>query len=132
VSSGKVRFGYWEMAFLGPESEWAAQAGECAADQDAFWPFHDKLFESQSGENGGAFATDKLKTFAADLGLDTQTFDDCLDAGKYATVVQEQTNAALAAGVNRTPTIIIGGVSVGLLSFEEYQQIIEAQLSGGG
>jgi len=133
VSSGKVRFGYWQLAILGVESDWAAQAAECAADQDAFWPYHDKLFASQSGEGQGAFAKDKLKGFAAGLGLDTQTFGDCLDAGKYAAIVQQQTAAAQAVGVQRTPTLVVGGVVVvGLASFENYQQMIEAQLKGGG
>jgi len=46
VKTGIVRFGYMHMAFLGQESQWAAEASECAADQNAFWPYHDKLFAS--------------------------------------------------------------------------------------
>src|SRR3989337_1514537 len=50
INDGKVRMGYWHVAFLGEESQWAAEAAECAADQDAFWEYHDKLFNSQNGE----------------------------------------------------------------------------------
>ena len=70
------------MAFLGEESQWAAEASECAAEQDAFWQYHDKLVASHSGENEGAYAKDKLKGFAKDLGLKTDQFDQCLDSGK--------------------------------------------------
>ena len=49
------------MAFLGEESQWAAEASECAGDQGQFWQYHDKLFESQNGENQGAFNKDKLQ-----------------------------------------------------------------------
>ena len=60
------------MAFLGQESQWAAEASECAADQDAFWPYHDKLFASQSGENQGAFNKDKLKGVRGRVGAGAQ------------------------------------------------------------
>ena len=79
VNNGNVRLGYWHVAFLGEESQWAAEASECAADQDKFWEYHDKLFASQSGENQGAFNKDNLKQFAADLKLDTAAFNECLD-----------------------------------------------------
>ncbi|RMF45155.1 MAG: hypothetical protein D6755_08385, partial [Anaerolineae bacterium] len=65
IENGQVRMGYIHFAFLGQESLWAAEASECAADQDAFWEFHDKLFNSQNGENRGAFSKDNLKKFAA-------------------------------------------------------------------
>ncbi len=53
IRPGKVRFGYLHFAFLGPESVWAAQASECAAEQEAFWAYHDLLFARQAGENRG-------------------------------------------------------------------------------
>jgi len=49
IQSGKVRFGYFDFAFLGPESNWAAEGAECAADQDKFWEYHDMLYSSQCG-----------------------------------------------------------------------------------
>jgi hypothetical protein len=65
-------------AFLGPESRQAAEASECAAEQGAFWPYHDRLYERQAGENRGAFSQDNLKRFAVELGLNGQAFDACL------------------------------------------------------
>jgi protein-disulfide isomerase len=125
-----VRFGYRHLAFLGPESQWAAEASECAADQDAFWEYHDKLFDSQSGENRGAFNKDNLKRFALELGLDTKTFDECLDTGKYTSIVQDETQAAQSLGLTSTPTFIINGKLVfGAQPFEAFQQYIEAAFS---
>ena len=122
-----VRFGYWHFAFLGPESQWAGQASECAADQDAFWQYHDRLFDSQSGENQGAFNKKNLKRFAAELRLDTKAFDECLDSGKYTSIVQNETQAAQAMGVRSTPTFLINGKPVvGSQPFEIFQQYIEA------
>lgn len=117
------------MAFLGPESQWAAEASECAADQDAFWEYHDLLFDRQAGENRGAFNRDNLKGFAADLDLDTQAFSECLDSGKYTSLVQTETATAQALGVRGTPAFLVNGQPlVGAQPFEVFQQAIEAEL----
>jgi len=118
------------VAFLGEESQWAAEASECAADQEAFWEYHDKLFASQNGENQGAFNKDNLKQFAADLKLDTAAFNECLDSGKYTQAIQEQTGTANQLGVRSTPAFIINGFPVlGAQPFETFQQVIEDELS---
>jgi protein-disulfide isomerase len=130
VNSGKVRFGYWHVAFLGEESQWAAEASECAADQDKFWEYHDKLFDSQNGENQGAFSKDNLKKFAADMKLDTAAFNACLDSGKYTKMVQDRTAMANQLGVNSTPAFIVNGRPLlGAQPFEAFQQIIENELA---
>ncbi len=127
VESGQARVGYIHFAFLGPESLWAAEASECAADQDAFWEYHDKLFSSQNGENKGAFSKDNLKGFAADLGLDTDAFNQCLDGGKYTRYVQSQVDFGRQIGVQSTPTFLVNGIPVvGAQPFEAFQQAIEA------
>lgn len=120
------------MAFLGQESLWAGEASECAADQseEAFWAYHNYLFEKQAGENQGAFNRKNLKEFAADLGLDTEAFNECLDAGKFTSVVQSETQAARSLGVQSTPTFLINGKPVlGAQPFEVFQQFIEDELN---
>jgi len=125
-----VRIGYWHFAFLGQESQWAAEASECAADQDAFWEYHDYLFENHAGENQGAFSKDNLKRFADELGLDTQAFNECLDSEKYTQVVQNETNAGRQIGVQSTPTFLVNGQPVvGAQPFDVFQQIIEERLA---
>ncbi len=126
-----MRFGYWYVAFLGQESTDAAEASECAADQNAFWEYHDLLFEQQSGENQGAFAKDKLKQFAADMKLDTKAFNECLDSGKYTQMVKDLTQTANSLGVQSTPTFVVNGRAIiGAQSYEVFQQTIEQELKG--
>jgi protein-disulfide isomerase len=123
-----VRFGYWDMAFLGPESKSAAEASECADEQGKFWEYHDKLFVSHAGENQGAFNKDNLKKFAADLKLDTAKFNTCLDSGKYASVVENETAYAQSMGVESTPAFLVNGQPlVGAQPFEAFQQAIESE-----
>ncbi len=130
VKTGIVRFGYQHMAFLGPESQWAAEASECADEQGKFWEYHDLLFARHGGENQGAFSKENLKKFAVELKLDAAKFNACLDSGKYTTLVQEQTDNLQSLGVSSTPTFLVNTRAVnGALSFEQFKQIIEAERS---
>lgn len=125
-----MRFAYWHFPFLGSESFWSAEASECAADQDAFWEYHDYLFEHQSRENQGAFSKENLKQFAADLGLDTELFDECLDSGKYTELVRNDAETARSIGVSSTPALLVNGQPVlGAQPFEVFQQLVEAELA---
>jgi protein-disulfide isomerase len=109
IANGQVRLIYRHFAFLGPESLKAAEASECAGDQDQFFEYHDKLFENWNGENQGAYADPNLKRFAAELALDRQQFDSCLDSRKYQRRVQDDNDIARRLGVNATPTFFING-----------------------
>ena len=52
----------------------AALASMAANEQGKFWEYHDKLFENQR-----ALMPENLKSYAAELGLDTAKFNSCLD-----------------------------------------------------
>ena len=130
VANGQVRVGYVQFAVLGPESQWAAEASECAADQGMFWEYHDYLFVNQNGENRGAFNKDNLKAFAADLGLDEEAFNTCMDTQKYAQTVLSETQWAQSVGVLCTPTVVINGVPViGAQAFSVYDNVIQTILN---
>jgi protein-disulfide isomerase len=109
VDTGKARFVFRHLAFLGPESLQAAEAAECANEQDRFWDYHDKLFEAQTGENVGDFSQDNLKRFAAELSLETSTFNQCLDSNKYQAKVQQEVTEAGRLGIRSTPTLFVNG-----------------------
>ncbi len=114
----------------------AAEAAECADDQGEFWEYHDLLFENQSALNSTLQSSglngvlDTFKSYAADLGLDTETFDDCLDSGKHASEVQKDMRDGQAAGVDGTPGFSIGDVVfTGAQPFTTFQQVIDAALA---
>jgi protein-disulfide isomerase len=133
VQTGKVRFIFRHFAFLGPESQWAAEASECANEQGMFWDFHDKLFDEWAGENAGAFSKDNLRRFAADLGMNTEAFNRCIDGDRYADLVRQETQDGVERGVRGTPTLFINGQYVeGGADYEVLREAIEAALSGSG
>jgi protein-disulfide isomerase len=125
-----VRFSFRQFAFLGEESQWTAEATECASEQGRFWDYYDKVFEEQAGENVGAYSKDNLKRFAGDLGLDRGQFDQCLDSGKYAEKVRQETTQGQKAGVRGTPTLFVNGQLIeGGADYEILKSAIEAELN---
>lgn len=130
IDTGKVKFVYKHLAFLGKESTDAANASECAKEQNKFWQYHDKLFNSQNGENQGTFSTDNLKKFAADLGLNTIQFNSCLDAQKYDDHVQADVAEANRLGFSSTPSTAVGDTPViGAQPYNAFKTIIDQKLS---
>jgi protein-disulfide isomerase len=68
--------------------------------------------------------------FAADMGLDTETFNACLDSGKYTQLIKNQSNIARQLGVSSTPTFVLNGQAIGWTgSFEDFQTKIDALLN---
>lgn len=121
VKNGNVQFVYRDWAFLGPESIKASEAARCAGDQSKFWEYHDYLYTHQNGENQGNFSDPNLKTFAKDLGLDTTTFNQCLDSGKYTQAVADSKTEGTTAGITGTPKgfILRNGKIVGTIDGAE-------------
>ena len=138
VKTGKVRFVYKQFAFLGQESNWAAEASECAKDQGKFWQYHDYLYnylwdnyyaKNQNGENVGAFSKDNLKKFAGTLGLNAGDFSQCLDSGKYTKKVQADVEVGRKNGVNGTPSSFVNGkLLVGAQPLEAFDAAIAEAL----
>jgi protein-disulfide isomerase len=109
IATGKARLEFRNLAFLGQESLAAAEAAECAAAQDKFWPYQDALFDAQRAENSGAFATGKLKVLAMTASLDRPTFNTCVDEHRYKDAIAAEKQAAQSLGVNATPTFFVNG-----------------------
>jgi protein-disulfide isomerase len=91
------------------ESHWAAEAAECANLQGKFWEMHDKLFSVWRGENVGTYTKPNLKQYAAQIGLDTGQFNQCLDTDQTMSTVQADIGEATRLGVQGTPTFFVNG-----------------------
>lgn len=131
VATGKVRYVHQDAAILGEESQWAAQAAHCAADQGHFWEYHELLFQKQSGENQGTFSRDNLKKYAADLGLDTTKFNQCVEQNTYSQKVVQETATAKQRGLKGTPSFFVDDEFVeGNIPFAQMKAIIDKHLEG--
>lgn len=111
----------------------AAQAAECANEQNQFWAMHDKLFEKQGEQGGGTiqFGADDLKTWAQELdGLNYADWETCFDSEKYTTEIEKDRADGVAAGVSGTPTVFVNGRMItGAQPYQVFAAAIEAALA---
>ena len=120
---------YKHFAILGLESNRAAEASECAAEQSEFWAYHDLVFEDQVTARS-TLDQERLVNFAGDLELNTDAFSECLSSGKYSLQVARDSQAVQALGVRGTPGFLINGLFIsGAQPFTVLQQIIDEQLA---
>lgn len=130
VDTGKAKFVYKNLAFLGPESTDAANAAFCAKEQNKFWEYHDLLFEKHSGDKTTAFAKNNLKSYAVKLGLNASQFNSCFDGTKYASQIQADFEEANKNGFQSTPSFAIGSTPlVGAQPYASFKKIIDAELA---
>lgn len=125
VDTGKVLFVYrdFPLSSIHPAANPAALAAECADEQGKFWEYHNKIFDEQNKQGQGTvqFSSEDLKKWAIDIGLNTNTFNSCLDSEKYQNEVDKDFQDGVNAGVSGTPTFYIGN------SKDGYTQIVGAQ-----
>jgi protein-disulfide isomerase len=82
------------------------------------------------GEYAGTFTKPNLKKYAADLGLDTATFNKCIDNDETATVIQADIAEANRLGIRGTPTFLINGrqLTIQSLNASEFARTFESLL----
>lgn len=122
----QIRFVYRDFPLSGlhPFATAAAEAANCAGEQDAYWAYHDALFSDQY-----PFSDSGLRQYAQDLNLDINAFDECVQTRRYQDEVSADYQAAAALGVNSTPTFFINGLAViGAQPIEVFVQIIDQEL----
>jgi cyclophilin family peptidyl-prolyl cis-trans isomerase len=109
----EIRFVYRHFPLLSihDKAALATQASEAAGLQGKFWEMHDLLFEKQA--EWSELSVDDFKAWlverAAELDLDTSSFqDDMLDPATAA-LAQKTWDDGVAAGLPGTPSLLING-----------------------
>jgi protein-disulfide isomerase len=108
-----------------PNARPAAEASECAAEQDKFWPYYEVLFSDPSKLDSAG-----LKASAAQVGIDVDRFNACVDSHKYKSVVEADMKEGEEAGVTGTPAFFVNGRMLsGAQPFEQFKQVIDEELA---
>lgn len=118
----KVRFVYRDFPLdeIHPRAFAAAEAANCAKDQEKFWAMHDKLYQ-----NSERLTDLDIKTYALEIGLNIVEFNKCFDGRKYKDEIEADRADGVAAGVIGTPTFFINGKKVaGAIPLELWEQLI--------
>jgi protein-disulfide isomerase len=125
---GKIRIVYRNLPLtsIHPQAMPAAEAAQCANEQNAFWQYHDKLFE-----NYNALSDELYRQIATDLGLNMDSFEACLITNKYQEAIKADMNFAFNLGVQSTPTFFINGIPViGAQPLAKFTEVIDKELAG--
>ncbi len=121
----KVQFVWKDFPVITAQSPKAAEAGQCAYDQDKFWPFHDLVYESHAG-----LALSTLKRHAETVGMDMNAFNQCLDSGQHEATVAHDLEFARSLRLRATPSFRVNGRTLpGPPSYEQLAGIIENELA---
>ncbi len=135
IDTGKVKYVVRDFPLnFHPHAQKTAEATECADDQGKFWEMHDKIFETQATWSNATDIVPVLKQYAADLKLNTGTFNACLDSSKYKDEVAKDMADGSASGVNGTPGFWVLGPDgenqqiSGAVPFANFQQAIDPML----
>jgi protein-disulfide isomerase len=139
VSTGKVYYVFHNYPFIdGPgagskgESDQAANASMCAAEQNKFWEMHATIYANWNGENQRAYSDERLTDFAEAVGLDMTAFNSCFKANKYKAEIQADFDNGNVVGVQGTPSVFVNGsfVTPGYVpSYDEVVTAVEAALA---
>lgn len=133
VKTGKAKFVYKDLAFLGQESTDAALAANCAGEQGKFWEYHDLLFETENKdgeENNGNLNKSLFVSLARNLGLNESDFTSCFDSKKYLAEVEGDTAEAQGSLPQlSTPNTFVNNKLVsGAVPYEQFSAVIEGEL----
>jgi len=101
----------------------AAEAAEAAREQGKYWEYVEILLRNQAALNLA-----KLKDYASELHLDRVRFDQALESGKFAEMVQRDVEEGTRLGIDSTPAVFINGRRVSEKSYDALKANIEAAL----
>jgi protein-disulfide isomerase len=127
IYGNKVNFVFrnFPLSEMHPQAMLAAQAGECAHEQNNFWPMYDKLFLNQDFSGKEDF-----KLYAQQIGLDEIKFSDCLASNQSRGQVLKDFLDGQLLGVRGTPTWFINNEKIeGAIPLNVFKKIIDYLLA---
>jgi len=149
-------FHHFPLTSIHANAEPAAEAAQCVADlygDDAFWPYHDLLFERLDAWRGlgdplpyfARVTRDVEAIAAAASGADEATGEEgaadlaaesvaaCLAAGDARATVRAATARARELGLSGTPTVFVGSFRLNDFgSPQAYARLVRLQLAESG
>jgi protein-disulfide isomerase len=131
VDNGKIRLAYYNFPLtIHPNAVPAAEAAMCAGAQNKFWPMHDALFASQATWAGLKDPGSVFDSLGVKVGLDAHSFNTCRSTHATLPMIKADQDRAERAGVQSTPTIIIGNKLIaGALPTDTFRRALDAALA---
>jgi len=107
----KLRWVYrhFPLGFHNPGAQKQAEASECVAEiggNGAFWKFSDAIYK-RTRSNGKGFPLDQLRPLAEEVGVNGESFAECLSSGRMTSRVQQDIDNGKSIGVSGTPAAFL-------------------------
>jgi len=119
---------HFPLVSMHPQAVKAAEAAECAAEDGLFWEFNDFIMRGVP-----SIDVESLKRYAADIGVNTEEFNRCLDEGEKAINVQQDLRDGYMLGVRGTPNFFVNQYTLsGAQPIDVFSAYIEAAMEDGG
>ncbi len=112
ITTKKAKVAFHTLSFLGGESQIAANAAACSADEGKFLQLHKTLFANQPSENSGAWTSSYFSTLGLGLGISSPEYDKCVSGNKYLGWVKNVAEEGAKRNINSTPTVLINGKEI--------------------
>ena len=134
IDTEKANLVFMDLPGLGRDSFTAAQATYCAEDQGKYWEYHETLYNFQEAVDNGWASKDRLASFAFNLDMDLDEFNDCMDTTKYTKRIKANFDEGVRNGAQGTPMFLIispdGTVKKisGAQPYSVFSQVIEPML----
>jgi protein-disulfide isomerase len=122
----RVVYRHLPLDSIHPPARPSAEAAACAEEGGKFWEYHDVLFA-----NNRALGPEDLKRYAEEVGLEAESFEECMETRRHAAAVQADVLEAQSIGITGTPAFVVNGVVLfGLKSVEEMDELVREELAG--
>jgi len=129
IAAGKVRWVFinFPLTSVHPNAVPAAELALCAAQQNAFWPIHDLLYQHQEKWAPMKEAEPFLLGLADSAKLDHKKVLACLEAPSTRSTVQADAEGSSRSGAQSTPSFYIeGGLLTGAQPLPLFRHILDS------
>lgn len=128
IKTGRVMWKYVPFVTgMFKNSRQAAEAAECAAQQNGFWAMHDRLYERRKEWMASSDPVGLMSRYAQELKLDAKQLGLCLRTGAVRQRIARNDLLANALYIRGTPTFFVNGQAIpGAIPFDLFKQVIVA------
>jgi protein-disulfide isomerase len=133
VQTGKARMAFinFPLQQVHPNAMPAAEVAMCAGAQGKFWVMHEVLFNTQERWASRSPVMPVLDSLARENGVDVHALDACVSSHAPDALIQADFDRAVRAGVQSTPTVIIGKQLLGgVRPTDAYRHALDTALAG--
>lgn len=139
IDEKQVHYEVRLVAMISPDSQRAGEGAYCAAEQNKFWDYLDTAYkdtwenyysQNKTPQDVPLFTERNIYSFASRVGLDTLSWQQCMDSGKYAETITANQDKMSEIKAYGTPHFIINGNNYnGAPPFSSFKAVIDAELN---